>query len=567
MTAPGLANTNKRSIALISLLIFIVALAIRIPGIGWGLKNDLHNQSYHPDEPQIFDFSHQTNIFHQPSFRQYYNYGTLYYAILRTTDAVGQAVGAIQRPASLEMEDITRSTQNWDAFNTYVSQDDLWGRYASAIAGAATAMLIFLILQQWTTLLGGIAGAALITFSPAHVEHSRFQTVDIISLFFVALCTYACIRLLRPQFVETKKWWLEVVVTAVLIGCAASTRYTDGLMLIPLWVAIIVRRPNGWIAFVAVAPFIVFAAFVATTPGFITDSDYFWQNFNYQVSHAQEGHDLVFVGRPSGFIYHIYLLIVGTSGPAAILGIAGLIYAGIRKHVWAWIALAFFLPYYVSIGRLDTMFLRYGFPLYVGVACGFGYAISAIQRRWNNKWLAGGVAAICLLGIDNPQAGLRGTYLFTKWMTDTDPRDAAGAYIKEQANQNPNIDVGIIGSAPWFYSAAVMKDSTVLYFQPREVQAAQLAQSTKPHVVTFMSGANPAFATYSSYEVEDGLRLKGNSDIDLVSRGSVEIVNEQVSILNERYRQVEVFGGDGPGVHDLEYIRPTIWVLKRRDLP
>ncbi len=39
---------------LVPLLVFLAALAIRLPGIGWGLKNDLHNQSYHPDEEVIY---------------------------------------------------------------------------------------------------------------------------------------------------------------------------------------------------------------------------------------------------------------------------------------------------------------------------------------------------------------------------------------------------------------------------------------------------------------------------------------------------------------------------------
>ena len=563
----GSARSEGRSSVFICLLIFIVALAIRIPGIGWGLKNDLHNQSFHPDEPQIFDFVHQTNIFHPVTFRQYYNYGTLYYAILRGTDAIGQAVGAIHRPESLDLASVTSSPQKWDELNTYVSQDDLWGRFAGAILGAATAVLIFLILRRWTTLAGAICGAALIALSPAHVEHSRFQTVDIPSLFFVALTTLLCVRLLRLELTDKKKWWTEVVIASVLIGCAASTRYTDALMMFSLWVAIAVRRPSSWIPMAVVAPFVVFISFLATTPGFITDSDYFWQNFTYQMAHASEGHDLVFVGRPTGFVYHIYLLIVGISLLGAVIGIAGLLYAAIRKHQWAWVVLAFFLPYYISIGQLDTMFLRYGFPLYVGVACGFGYAISAIERKSNMSWLGIAVAALSLIGIENPQAGIRGTILFTQWMTSTDPRDAAGQYMKDVAAKNPNLDFGIIGSSPWFFTASVMKDSTFWFFQPPEVQASALSQTRDPHVVSFTSNPNPMYATYTSYEVEDGLRLKDDQDVTLEQLENIHTVNEQVRILNERYMVDQIFGDDGPGVHDLQYIRPKIWILKRRDLP
>jgi hypothetical protein len=566
VTATTPAKGDKRSVLLISLLILIIAFAIRLPGIGWGLKNDLHNESYHPDEPVIFDFAHQTGFFHPPTFRQYYNYGTLYYFILRTADTVGQTVGAVHKPETLDAT-IDSDPKKWDELTTYVSEADLWGRLAGALAGAATAMLIFLILRRWTTLLGALSGAALIAIAPAHVEHSRFQTVDIVSLFFVALTTLLCVRLLRPDLDDTKSWIGEVLIASMLIGFSASTRYTNALLIFPLWVALAVRRPKNWPTFLALAPIVAFASFVATTPGFVTDSDYFWQNFNYQVGHAQGGHDLIFVGRPSGFLYHIYELVIGISLLGVAVGILGLLVAAFRKNAWAWVVLAFFIPYYISIGRLDTMFLRYGFPLYVGVACGFGYAIHAIQRKGNKGWLAAAVAALCLVGVENAQAGIRGTYLFTKWMTGTDPRDAAGKYLKDQAGQNGNIDVGILGSGPWFFSAAMTKDSPVIYFQPRDVQAALLAQTSLPHVESFMQGGNPVFATYTSYEVEDGLRLKDRTDLDMDSMSSVHLVNEQKSILDDRYRLVQTFGGDGPTIHDLEYIQPTIWVLKRKDLP
>ena len=62
---------------LFCIAIFIIAFGLRLAGIGWGLKNDLHNQSYHPDEPLIFDFVHHTNLYGAPDEHEYYNYGTL----------------------------------------------------------------------------------------------------------------------------------------------------------------------------------------------------------------------------------------------------------------------------------------------------------------------------------------------------------------------------------------------------------------------------------------------------------------------------------------------------------
>jgi len=561
-------KADKRSVLLICILIFAVAFGARLPGLGWGLKNDLHNQSYHPDEPLIFDFVHRSHVFRGPLEREYYNYGTMYYAVLRTSEAIGTMVGAIHPPASLALSDV-KSTQDWDALNTYVSQFDYWGRLASALFGALTAVLIFLIMRRWVSTIGALAGAALITFAPAHVEHSRFQTVDIISLFFVALAMFAALRLLREEPRDSKKWWIEVLIAAALTGVAASTRYSDGLTALAVMAAIMIKRPKMWPYMAAAVPFISILAFLITTPGAVTDNAYFIQNFTFQAQHANTGHGLVFVGRPSGFVYHIYLLIVGIGLFGALIGIAGLVYAAFRKHHWAWVVLAYFIPYYLSIGALQVMFLRYGFPLYVGVACGFAYAVSAIQLRSNRSWVGAVVALLALVGIENAQAGIRGTMLFTKWMTEEDPRDAAARYMFDLAKTRPYMEVGIVGDSPWFWTPAIVKDADFLEFQPREVRVQYLSQTRAPQVVPFTWQPNPlpGYATICSYQTEDGQRLRGRTDLDPESLTEVNQNTAMIDELNRIYQPVATFGEGGPTIHDMEYIRPTVIVMKRRDLP
>jgi hypothetical protein len=275
----------------------------------------------------------------------------------------------------------------------------------------------------------------------------------------------------------------------------------------------------------------------------------------------------VFIGRPSGFIFHLYELMIGMTGAGVVIGLAGLLYGAFRRHAWAWVVLAYFIPYYITIGILGVMFLRYGFPLYLGVAVGFGYAISCVQRRWKSTLLAGGLAFVALVGVESPQAGMRGAYLFTKWMTEIDPRDAAGQYLKDLSASDPNLDVGLLANAPYFWNAAIIKDEAVLEYQPPSVKAAYLAATHDPKVVSLLSGKLPEYLTFSSYEIEDALRLNGRNDIDMQYWNDVDMVLQKLQAVHQRYRIVAEYGEDGPKLHDLEYIRPTVYVLKRNDLP
>ena len=534
-------------------------------GIGWGLKNELHNDSYHPDEPVIFDYIHKSHVYRGPKETEYYNYGTLFYAIVRASEAVGTAVGQIHKPESLDIADV-HSPDQWDQLNAYASEAILWGRYASAFFGALTCVVIFLILRRFAATLGALAGAALVAFgTPAHIEHSRFQTVDAISMFFVALGTLAALRLLRSELATQKGWWGAIALAAAIAGCAASTRYSDALLLLPIWTALAIRRPRNWPIMALAAAAIAVAAFCVTTPGFVTDHDYFMSNLQYQAAHVDNELTVVFVGRPPGYIYHTELLMIGIGYGAVVIGLAGLLYAAIKRHAWAWVTLAFFIPYFISIAILHSMFLRYGFPLYVGIAIGFGYTISAIQLRSNMKWLAGLVALLALIGVESPQSGIRGVVAFTGWMMGTDPRDEAGQYLKDIAAQHPGLEVGLV-APPYFTTPAVLKDGEFIYYNP-DVGANLIKRSHDPHVTAVSHLHTPPYVTYSNYEFEDAQRLKSVPDLPPQFVESTKNFNDFYDWLHTVYNEDKVFGQNGPSVPDLQYIRPEVTVLKRKDLP
>lgn len=557
--------SGRTATVVICALLFLVAFGIRLLGIGWGLKNDLHNDSYHPDEPVIFDYIHKSHVYRGPKETEYYNYGTLFYAIVRASEVVGTAVGQIHRPESLDIGDV-HNEQQWDDLNAYASEAILWGRYASAFFGALTCVVIFLILRRFATTLGALAGASLVAFgSPAHIEHSRFQTVDSISMFFVALGTLAAVRLLRSELSTNKRWLAEVALAAGVAGCAASTRYSDALLVLPIWAALAIRRPRDWPVLALVAAVIAALAFILTTPGFVTDHDYFMSNLHYQAAHVDNEVTVVFVGRPPGYIYHTELLMIGISYAAAIIGLIGLLYAAIKLHPWAWVVLAFFIPYFISIAILHSMFLRYGLPLYVGIALGFGYAISAIQLRSDSKWLAVAVALLALVGLESDQSGIRGVITFTGWMMGADPRDEAGQYLKDLAAEHPGLEVGLV-APPYFTTPAVVKDGEFIYYN-RKLGATLLQRTRDPHVVPVDHLHTPPYVTYTNYEFEDAQRLKNVPDLPPEFVEGTKSSNDFYDWLHQVYNEDKIYGQNGPTVPDLQYIRPEVTVLKRKDLP
>ena len=248
------------------LLLFAFALGIRLLGVGWGLKNELHNASYHPDEAVIFGFSRAIEPSQGQFTPHFYNYGTLYLTLLRiSSDIVTTYTGAPTLPGGGWSPTHPERT-DWD----WVSRCTLAGRYLSCLAGAGTVLVLYLIGTRLFGPLGGFVAALTLAVAPAHVVHSRFQSVDVLATFFLAISTFYALKLLRhgedPDTSPDGGLKL-VVLSGLFAGLSMGTKYTGILALLTLFVAIaFARRPRA-ILEAGVGVFVALISFIVTTPG------------------------------------------------------------------------------------------------------------------------------------------------------------------------------------------------------------------------------------------------------------------------------------------------------------
>jgi len=549
--------------------LFLFALLIRLPGIGWGLKNDLHNASYHPDEPVNFAYSRMIvpaagQFFPPQPIPRFYSYGTLYLTLLRVASDVTSTYTGGPKVKGDGFSWSNPDHTDWD----WVSRCDMAGRFISALAGAGTAWVCFLIMLRVFGKVAGVSAGLLLAVAPAHVMHSRFQTVDVLATFFLAVSLMLAVKVAMDE----KVGWKTVLWCGAFAGLSAGTKYTGILALLGLFVALGVRRPPKAILMALASVGTSLVVFVLTTPGALLDSANFWNDFTYEMAHTAEGHGLVFAGTPSGFLYQALNLTTGVGLVLAVMGLAGLIWAGVRKHTWAWIMLAFCIPYYLSIGRAEVKFIRYTFPLYIGLACGFGYAVAASHRR------GGGARVGVGLGILGIGASLAYTSEITVGMMGADPRDTAAKYIKTAAK-----NVGITANN-WFWSPALFPNSAEPLAVPEPVRLSQMAQATPPvlFVTTpdgnptewdtkLIDGLKPDLITFSSFQffpIERTLTMKDLPD-DI--RPSVEAGRGFIADLEGKYEHDKSFGGElfgGDAAYflpeDFLYTNPIVWVWKRK---
>ncbi|RYG77849.1 hypothetical protein EON77_10025 [bacterium] len=299
------------------------------------------------------------------------------------------------------------------------------------------------------------------------------------------------------------------------------------------------------------------------------------RDVRYELLHTATGHGLVFEGTPNGFLYHLSNLILASGLLTLVLGIAGLVGATRAKDRWAWIALAFAVPYFLLIARAEVKFLRYVLPLVPVLALGFGAFVQRLYETEGRRILAVATAILVIGGID--LGGLNATVRSTAEMAGLDPRDEAGAYLRETAGS------GSVGLAtdPWFWTATIYPEVPA----PRSVGPAKylglMVAQTNPRVLRYLppnarerqdfdvrllTEQRPDYVTMSSLDSGPARRFQdldvsGNPEAQAIKEHYAAFMNE----LNSHYDLVRLFGPPHrPLVEDMEYISPMVYVWKRR---
>jgi hypothetical protein len=543
--------------------IFLISFLLRLWGIGWGLPKEGQNWSYHPDEPVVYLYSRQiepTQMDFEPGF---YNYGTLYLTLLRVAGDVAETYGG--------------GKELWER----IGAAHMAGRLISALAGAGTALVVFLMLRRRLGDAGALFGALLVAFAPGHVIHSRFQTVDVLATLFLALSAHFALKLLPTESggeaagSDAKAYFKLALLAGLFAGLSAATKYTGILGLATFLLALAMAQIPGKPKLALAGCVSAVLAFIVTTPGVLLNSSKFLEDFKYEMQHTSQGHGVVFAGLPSGFVWHVYNLVVGVGAILALFGIVGLVWAMVRRDRAALALGAFFVLYFILIGRAEVLFLRYTFPLLLGLAYGFGWLVKlGLERRgWGHA-----IPALGMVGLGGLfGGGLGASAVASLWMSGPDPRDAAKRHIEAQMEGSGPKAVGLVKD-PWFYTPPFFPDSGAPRAMPFEARDAAMRQSSSPVLQRFVPpnpderfdwdsrllDMRPEYVVFSSFETEGLDRLRGRSDLTPEQKLLTDRFVAFYERLKAEYELERTFGGTGWRVHDLEYIRPLMWIWKRK---
>ena len=175
------------------ILVFAIAIVLRIVGIGWGMPyNNLH-----PDEGLIFTPAYQCTLNHTFEVRDYYrpNHVTIK---LNTLLYMG-------------IQELYFAPQGLDDFALNYSQNfalfTVASRVLIAIISIGCVVLAYLIAKRWGKTQAMFASLLFAIF-PAFIEHSHYLTPDIPILFFLMAVLWASLCYMKNP---TKNWlfWMS----------------------------------------------------------------------------------------------------------------------------------------------------------------------------------------------------------------------------------------------------------------------------------------------------------------------------------------------------------------------
>jgi len=240
-----------------------------------------------------------------------------------------------------------------------------WGRALTALLGAGTVLLTYLLARRLYGPAVALLAAAFLAFYPPHVRDSHYITTDIPLACFATLALLGLTPLLRPG-PPFRRRVAQALLAGVVIGLAAATKYTIVALLAPLAYAAgaaahddattAAGRAGRWLGLVAFGLAGAAIGFTIGNPFWLAALPRMLDDIgriliNYRVD--EPAHQWAFywgIARQDAWLL-------------AWLGLAGVALAAFRRSRGDILLLSFALPYFVQIANVPIVFFRNAHPI------------------------------------------------------------------------------------------------------------------------------------------------------------------------------------------------------------
>ena len=378
--------------------ILVLALALRLKGIAWGLPYSFVNADESMVVPKAFAAARghlNPQFFFYPSL-YFYLTGALYLLAAPVWWLLGNG-------------DLLAQT----SFVVDPGPYFLLGRLLSVAMGTASVYLVYRLGRVAFGRPAGLLAALFLAVAPLHVAYSHMAVTDVTAVAFSLL---ALVLLQRAAGTgdegaaardRSGRRWL--VAGAVAAGLATSTKYNLGMLVLPATVAAVFacrgaaaarvaaggRTVLVWLRLLVLRLYLpMLVAFVVASPFVVLDAPHFLRDFRRQSEIMDRGW-LGFENVGNGFWFNVTPNLTGAIGVVlVVLAVAGLGWALWRRTRLDLMLAPYVIVYFVYIGTWKELADRYLLlivPLLLLLAVRVcvelvGLARPRVRAAWRSPW-------------------------------------------------------------------------------------------------------------------------------------------------------------------------------------
>ncbi|HEX5130959.1 MAG TPA: glycosyltransferase family 39 protein [Candidatus Krumholzibacteria bacterium] len=407
-------TSATRRIILPGALILCAAAVLRLHHLGWSLPHTYEEATPLRVAFQMWGWDRDLDVSLNPHF---FNYPSLvlyvHFIAQGLVFLLLRLAGSIQTMQDWQVLYLT------DPSVIYLAERGVNVMFALGSLGGT-----FLLGRAMAGPVAGLIAALLVAVNPFHIARSQMIEVDMALTCLVSLALWGCVRVAHTGRRH------DYVAAGLMIGLAASSKYTGFFLLIPLLVAHLLWNRSRSVAWrdLGLALAGSAAVFALTSPFVLIDFAHFWQGFSTERAHMMGGH----FGLSDAPAWRFYLQtlagrILGL--PTATFAAAGIVvWALVRRDRAAIVLLAFLSGYAIIVSSWTMRADRYLLPVLPAVcvfAAGALAALAASPYRRSAARMLACVVLVWLCGTDLVR------YRQQARMIQADPRTDAAEWIEQ----------------------------------------------------------------------------------------------------------------------------------------
>lgn len=277
------------------------------------------------------------------------------------------------------------------------------GRLVAVALALLGVVAVYTVGRRLWGTFEGLVAAAVLAFAVLPVAYSRYAVTDVGVLLPIAIAVYAIAKIHEDG---ARRYY---VIAGLALGFTVGFKYTAGLVLVPMLVAVALRARKNRQSVrevatgLAIVGGLAIAVFALTNPYFLLDIDEAVDELRSQRFAAGDPKP----GQEDENPYWFYLttLTWGLGWAALVAALVGLVWQFRRDRTRAVLLALFPLVLFAYLGLdADRYFARWLLPAYPVLALFAGVAIASVARSLTNRrgLQSLGVAVLVLIAMAQP---------------------------------------------------------------------------------------------------------------------------------------------------------------------